>query len=100
MRCAIWYHVYNLKNLKNTLGGLLLLVKVAGVFQVFKIVPMVPNCVKQHYLCGKSTDTSYNREQVPFLTEFKFDSNVCTDRTLGNNIGSITYSVYSFQPKN
>ena len=52
MRCAIWYHVYNLKNLKNTLGGLLLLVKVAGVFQVFKIVPMVPNCVKQHYLCG------------------------------------------------
>ena len=26
MRCAIWYHVYNLKNVKNTHGGVLLLV--------------------------------------------------------------------------
>ena len=27
MRCAIWYHLYNLKNLKNTYGGVLILVK-------------------------------------------------------------------------
>ena len=27
MRCAIWYHLYNLKNLKNTHGGVLILVK-------------------------------------------------------------------------
>ena len=27
MRCAIDYHLYNLKNVKNTHGGLLLLVK-------------------------------------------------------------------------
>ena len=27
MRCAIWYHLYNLNNVKNTHGGLLLLVK-------------------------------------------------------------------------
>ena len=27
MRCAIWYHLYNLKNLKNTHEGVLLLVK-------------------------------------------------------------------------
>ena len=27
MRCAIWYHLYNLKNVKNTHGGVLLLVK-------------------------------------------------------------------------
>ena len=26
-RCAIWYHLYNLKNVKNTHGGVLLLVK-------------------------------------------------------------------------
>ena len=26
MRCAIWYHVHNLKNMKNTHGGVLLLV--------------------------------------------------------------------------
>ena len=27
MRCAIWYHVYNLKNVKNTYGVVLILVK-------------------------------------------------------------------------
>ena len=27
MRCAIWYHLYNLKNVKNTHGVVLLLVK-------------------------------------------------------------------------
>ena len=27
MRCAIWYHFYNLKNMKNTHGGVLILVK-------------------------------------------------------------------------
>ena len=43
MRCAIWYHLYNLKNVKNTHGGVLLLVKFTkitllhGCFKVFKI---------------------------------------------------------------
>ena len=27
MRCAIWYHLYNLKNVKNTHEGVLLLVE-------------------------------------------------------------------------
>ena len=27
MRCAIWYHLYNLKNVKNTHGEVLILVK-------------------------------------------------------------------------
>ena len=27
IRCAIWYHLYNLKNVKNTHGGVLILVK-------------------------------------------------------------------------
>ena len=27
VRCAIWYHLYNLKNVKNTQGGVLILVK-------------------------------------------------------------------------
>ena len=27
MRCAIWYHLYNLKNMKKTHGGMLLLLK-------------------------------------------------------------------------
>ena len=25
VRCAIWYHLYNLKNVKNTHGGVLIL---------------------------------------------------------------------------
>ena len=29
VRCAIWYHLYNLKNVKNTHGGVLILSKVA-----------------------------------------------------------------------
>ena len=27
MRCAMWYHLYNLKNVKNNHGGVLILVK-------------------------------------------------------------------------
>ena len=27
MRCAIWYHLYNIKIVKNTHGGVILLVK-------------------------------------------------------------------------
>ena len=34
MRCAIWYHLYNLKNVKNTHGGVLLLVKPATLLKV------------------------------------------------------------------
>ena len=30
VRCAIWYHLYNLKNVKNTYGGVLLLVKLVA----------------------------------------------------------------------
>ena len=35
MRCAIWYHLYNLKNAKNTHGGVLILVKLHGCFSCF-----------------------------------------------------------------
>ena len=31
MRCAIWYHLHNLKNVKNTHEGVLLLVKLQPV---------------------------------------------------------------------
>ena len=31
MRCAIWYHLCNLKNVKNTHGGVLLLVKLQAL---------------------------------------------------------------------
>ena len=31
MRCAIWYHLYNLKNVKNTHGGVLILIKLQAL---------------------------------------------------------------------
>ena len=43
VRCAIWYHLYNLKNVKNTHGRVLFLVKLQaehtsmGVFIFFKL---------------------------------------------------------------
>ena len=44
VRCAIWYHLYNLKNVKKTHGGVLLLVK---------LQQMVPNHAK-HHIWGRS----------------------------------------------
>ena len=35
MRCAIWYHLHNLKNVKNTHGGAVLLVKVSFLHECF-----------------------------------------------------------------
>ena len=54
MRCAIWYHLHNLKDVKSTHGGVLILVKLQaeaspmGVFHVFKIVQMAPNHATPH----------------------------------------------------
>ena len=31
MRCAIWYHLYNLKNIKKAYGGVLILVKLQAL---------------------------------------------------------------------
>ena len=31
MRCAIWYHLYNVKNVKNTHGEVLILVKLQAL---------------------------------------------------------------------
>ena len=31
VRCAIWYHLYNLKNVKNSHGRVLLLVKLQAL---------------------------------------------------------------------
>ena len=44
LRCAIWYHLYNLKNVKSTHGGVLILVKLrasACNFTKINILPWV-----------------------------------------------------------
>ena len=34
VRCAIWYHLYNLKNVKNTYGGVLTLAEPATLLKL------------------------------------------------------------------
>ena len=67
MRCAIWYHLHNLKNMKNTHGGVLYLVKLQAsatksntppwVFFVFQTVKMVPNRAT-HHICNFCNESS------------------------------------------
>ena len=40
MRCAIWYHLYNLKNVKNTHGGVLILWLQAKPVTLLKLTPL------------------------------------------------------------
>ena len=42
MRCAIWYHLYNLKNVKNTYRGRLILVKLQAEASSFTKVSTPP----------------------------------------------------------
>ena len=37
VRCAIWYHLYNLKNVKNAHGGVLILIKLQAACNLIKI---------------------------------------------------------------
>ena len=37
VRCAIWYHLYNLKDVKNTYGGVLILVKLQAPATLLKL---------------------------------------------------------------
>ena len=34
VRCAIWYHMYNLNNVKNTHGGVLILIKLQAAQRI------------------------------------------------------------------
>ena len=42
MRCASWYHLYNLKNVKNTRGGVLILVKLQAEASNFTKINFPP----------------------------------------------------------
>ena len=46
VRCAIWYHLYNVKNVKNTHGRVLLVVKMQADGQTQAICQLLPtNCL-------------------------------------------------------
>ena len=63
MRCAIWYHVYNLKNVKNTHGGLLLLATLLKV-------TLLHGCFS-HFLNCTNVTKSHNAShmQVEIVTQ-------------------------------
>ena len=54
MRCAIWYHLYNLKNLKNTHGGVLLLIKLLKVTFLHGYFLRFLNCANGTKSCDVS----------------------------------------------
>ena len=42
MRCAIWYHLYDLENVKNAHGGVLILVKLQALGCNFTKISTLP----------------------------------------------------------
>ena len=54
VRCANWYHLYNLKNVKNTHGGVLLLVKLHADACMLK--PLCTNSTKSPKASHMVTD--------------------------------------------
>ena len=50
MRCAIWYHSYNLKNMKNTHGGVLILKPAT----LLKLTPLL-GCFSHFLNCTNGT---------------------------------------------
>ena len=61
MRCAIWYHLYNLKNVKNTHGGVLILLNLT----------LLHGCFSRSLNCINGTK-SRNASQMFHLVYFTF----------------------------
>ena len=67
MRCAIWYHLYNLKNVKTTHGGVLILVKLQAETIILKFIVATAQIIKSNNLpCSKS----FIIESILFLSSF------------------------------
>ena len=67
MRCAIWYHLYNLKNVKNTHGGVLLLVKLQALATLLKVT-LLHGCFSCFLNCTNGTK-SLNPSQMKVLSK-------------------------------
>ena len=74
MRCAIWYHLYNLKNVKKTRRGVLLLVKLQTETwrmknvenKIFNFSAMHSSCVEPQIL-PNITNSNYRRFYFYFI---------------------------------
>ena len=74
MRCAIWYHLHNLKNVKNTRGGVLLLVKLQAKACNFTVkVTLLHGCFLQFLNCAN--DTKY-ASHIFFQKQDRTDFNI------------------------
>ena len=60
-RCAIWYHLYNLKNAKNIQGALLKVTLLHGCFSQFlKCKNAIKSCKASHINCFISSQSNQN----------------------------------------
>ena len=57
MRCAIWYHLHNLKKVKSSHGGVLFLTKISTLPWEF-FAQMVLNRAK-HHICSAKESAVY-----------------------------------------
>ena len=67
MRCAIWYHLYNLKNAKNALGGMLILVKLQASASNFTKINTPPWVFFPFFKLYKWYQTAQRTTYVNFL---------------------------------
>ena len=73
MRCAIWYHLYNLKNVKNTQGEVLLLVSKTPswvfftFFKLYKLYHIAQRITCLEFL--NHTQVATGNSQWTFLQE-------------------------------
>ena len=77
MRCAIWYHLYNLRNVKNTHGGVLLSVKLQVKACNFTVT-LFHGCFSRFLNCKNGTKTrkAIYYHQHYFHCHYYFNVNV------------------------
>ena len=69
VRCAIWYHLYNLKNVEITRGGVLILVKLqAWAYATLLKLTLLHGCFSRFLNC---TDGTKSRNAPHMLYQIK-----------------------------
>ena len=64
VRCAIWYHLYNLKNVKKTHGGVLILVELQAA--ILLKLTLLHGCFSRFLNCANGTK-SCNAQHIAKL---------------------------------
>ena len=72
MRCAIWYHLYNLKNVKNTREGVLVLVKLQAEACKFTKINTAPWMFSTFFKLYKWYQIAQHITYIQLLNVFSF----------------------------